>query len=839
MAATLVQSSGARSGNGTSQSWTWATAPTVGNVIIVKAVGWASPTGPTASCADAASNSYTQRTNALSTGSGATTTRGAIFDCVIASSPSSTTITWSISADHSVVFEEWSGLDTASLSDQVATPALSGLISGSGAQTLTVGPTATLAQADELVQTLLGAATGLAASNIATPSGYTGGVFEQNSPSFIGMGSAYKTVAATTAVDATWPFDVAGGAGQTAVALLATYRIASPPPTITGQPTDQTVNNGATATFSVTATGATSYQWKKNGTNVSGGSGGTTASYTTPAVSYSDQGAQYTCDCINGGGTTTSSAVTLRVAWNLSGTGPRAYPSLGHPFGAGTVGSWLRGANAGGPPSHGTTGALSADFATVSGTAAHSTLHSTSGALGSQAATLSGTATHLTLHTTTGILSAQASTITGSAAHQHATTGNLSAQAAALAGAANHATLHATSGALSSQAASITGAAQRQHVTTGALSAQNAQINGAAVHATLHATTGALTAQPAAVTGAAAHEHAVTGALSAQAASVAGSSDHVIPGTTHDTTGALAAQNAALSGAADHLTLHATTGSLAAQSAAVSGVAVHPHVGSGALVAQGSVLAGAAAHEHAALGALSAQAAALTGDAETIAPGGPHLTTGALTAQVAVVSGAAQHTSANGEDLTDAKFQGPSHNTRIRWLRKCEEEATEPQLPEPATEEPQPVAPKAPPRSTGLGEIAPPPVASVAVPEIRVPELKVVPPAKAAAPAPAPVEAAPAAVVGTASAAPVTVPAPAGPPPVVAQDLAKLEREMTAFVEGAVAGLTKQVAALDKMLQAKASELAAAQREIADLKRREVNRQRAEALARKVAEDDE
>lgn len=627
MAATLVQSSGARSGNGTSQSWTWATAPTVGNVIIVKAVGWASPTGPTASCADAASNSYTQRTNELSTGSGATTTRAAIFDCVIASSPSSTTVTWSVSSDHSVVFEEWAGLDTASLSDQVATPALSGLISGSGSRTLTVGPTGTLAQANELVQTLLGAATGLAASNIATPSGYTGGVFEQNSPSFIGMGSAYKTVAATTAVDATWPFDVAGVAGQTAVALLATYRIA--------------------------------------------------------------------------------------------------------------------------------------------------------------------------------------------------------------------ATLHATSGALSSQAASITGAAQHQHVTTGALSAQNAQINGAAVHATLHATTGALTAQPAVVTGAAAHEHAVTGALSAQAASVAGSSDHVIPGTTHDTTGALAAQNAALSGAADHLTLHATTGSLAAQSAAVSGVAVHPHVGSGALVAQGSVLAGTAAHEHAALGALSAQAAALTGDAETIAPGGPHLTTGALTAQVAVVSGAAQHTSANGEDLTDAKFQGPSHNTRIRWLRKCEEEATEPQLPEPATEEPQPVAPKAPPRSTGLGEIAPPPVASVAVPEIRVPELKVVPPAKAAAPAPAPVEAAPAAVVGTASAAPVTVPAPAGPPPVVAQDLAKLEREMTAFVEGVVAGLTKQVAALDKMLQAKASELAAAQREIADLKRREVNRQRAEALARKIAEDDE
>lgn len=250
MAATLVQSSGARSGNGTTEQWTWAVAPTVGNVIIVKSVGWANPTGPTTSCADTATNSYTQRTNALSTGSSATTTRGAIFDCVVAASPTSTTITWNIATDHSVVFEEWSGLDTSSLSDQVATPALSGLISGSGGKSLTVGPTGTLAQADELVQTLLGAATGTASSNIATPSGYTGGVFEQNSPSFIGMGSAYKTVAATDAVDATWTFDTAGTSGQTAVALLATYRIETPAPVLsspTGSATgSQTATVGAT-----------------------------------------------------------------------------------------------------------------------------------------------------------------------------------------------------------------------------------------------------------------------------------------------------------------------------------------------------------------------------------------------------------------------------------------------------------------------------------------------------------------------------------------------------------------------------------------------------------------
>jgi hypothetical protein len=214
----------------------------------------------------------------------------------------------------------------------------------------------------------------------------------------------------------------------------------------------------------------------------------------------------------------------------------------------------------------------------------------------------------------------------------------------------------------------------------------------------------------------------------------------------------------------------------------------------------------------------------LAGDAETIVPGGPHLTTGAMVAQLASLSGAAQHTSANGEDLTDAKFQGPSHNTRIRWQRKQQQEA-ENAKPEPAAA-PAP-QPKAAPRSTGLGEIAPPPVEPAPVPEIKVPDIRVVAPPKAAKPAAAPPAPVP----------PAPAPPPA-PPEVGAKDLARLEHEMTAFVEGVVAGLTKQVAALDALLQAKSEELAAAQREIAALKRRETNRQRAEALARRIAEEE-
>jgi hypothetical protein len=56
-------------------------------------------------------------------------------------------------------------------------------------------------------------------------------------------------------------------------------------PSITVQPSNQTVTAGATATFSVTATGSgLTYQWRRNGSNISGA---TSSSYTTPATTVS------------------------------------------------------------------------------------------------------------------------------------------------------------------------------------------------------------------------------------------------------------------------------------------------------------------------------------------------------------------------------------------------------------------------------------------------------------------------------------------------------------------------------------------------------------------------
>ncbi len=83
-------------------------------------------------------------------------------------------------------------------------------------------------------------------------------------------------------------------------------------PSITTQPTSQTVTTGEIASFIVAATGAAplSYQWDKNGVAISGA---TSASYTTPATTSSDNGAQFTVLVSNTAGRATSDAAMLTV----------------------------------------------------------------------------------------------------------------------------------------------------------------------------------------------------------------------------------------------------------------------------------------------------------------------------------------------------------------------------------------------------------------------------------------------------------------------------------------------------------------------------------------------
>jgi len=83
-------------------------------------------------------------------------------------------------------------------------------------------------------------------------------------------------------------------------------------PTIATEPANQTVLAGQTATFSVTAAGTTplTYQWQKGTTAISGA---TSANYTTPATTTSDNGTKFSVVVSNSAGSATSNAATLTV----------------------------------------------------------------------------------------------------------------------------------------------------------------------------------------------------------------------------------------------------------------------------------------------------------------------------------------------------------------------------------------------------------------------------------------------------------------------------------------------------------------------------------------------
>lgn len=92
--------------------------------------------------------------------------------------------------------------------------------------------------------------------------------------------------------------------------LNAKLKDAIKPPSITQQPTNQTVNEGGTLTLSIIATNATGYQWKKDGEDITSA---TSATYTKQSVAPSDAGS-YTCVVSGEGGTSvTSDAATVTV----------------------------------------------------------------------------------------------------------------------------------------------------------------------------------------------------------------------------------------------------------------------------------------------------------------------------------------------------------------------------------------------------------------------------------------------------------------------------------------------------------------------------------------------
>jgi pectate lyase len=123
--------------------------------------------------------------------------------------------------------------------------------------------------------------------------------------------SASCTIAMTSAASAgsyTVTISTTGG-GVTSNAAVLTVNI---PPAITTQPASQSVTAGASALFSVTATGSATltYQWRKDGVNIGGA---TSATYSIPTTTTASAGS-YTVVVTNSVGAVTSSAATLTVA---------------------------------------------------------------------------------------------------------------------------------------------------------------------------------------------------------------------------------------------------------------------------------------------------------------------------------------------------------------------------------------------------------------------------------------------------------------------------------------------------------------------------------------------
>ena len=158
----------------------------------------------------------------------------------------------------------------------------------------------------------------------------------------VGTNSNSYTTPVTTAADNGAKFHcLVSNLGGSVTSNEATLTVNAVAPVITVHPSDRTVNEGQTATFTVTATGSgLSYQWQKKPSggswaNVTTGTGGITASYTTAAtIITDDNGAQFHCVVTNGVGSVNSSAATLTVTvsqpnYALSFDGTNDYVTFG------------------------------------------------------------------------------------------------------------------------------------------------------------------------------------------------------------------------------------------------------------------------------------------------------------------------------------------------------------------------------------------------------------------------------------------------------------------------------------------------------------------------------
>ena len=139
---------------------------------------------------------------------------------------------------------------------------------------------------------------------------------------YVNVTAPYKmTIAGTPTTAGTVPvtvtaWDGSNGSGGNSAKITVNFTITggvtSIAPSITTQPSSQTVTAGGTVSFTVAASGTPTptYQWQKGGANIAGA---TSATYSIASVAAGDAGS-YAAVATNSAGTATSTAATLTVS---------------------------------------------------------------------------------------------------------------------------------------------------------------------------------------------------------------------------------------------------------------------------------------------------------------------------------------------------------------------------------------------------------------------------------------------------------------------------------------------------------------------------------------------
>jgi len=157
----------------------------------------------------------------------------------------------------------------------------------------------------------------LDASTTGVDDGYGGmtGGNSQTTPVLSGKPTQAGTYQMTLTA---YEFGATGGLVSPTYNYTVTVKAAVAGPTISTQPTSQSVNAGSNLTLTVAATGSPTYQWQLGGNNLSDSgniSGSSTSSLTITSITTSQAGS-YTAVATNAGGSATSNAAVVTVAFS-------------------------------------------------------------------------------------------------------------------------------------------------------------------------------------------------------------------------------------------------------------------------------------------------------------------------------------------------------------------------------------------------------------------------------------------------------------------------------------------------------------------------------------------